>query len=148
VRAQLAHARADWAAFHTRMAGGLLAAERFTVTPVYRMGRFALSRFLPGFALDVENHIGETIVDDTGRLAYLKTFRLSAAQTRRGHLLSRLAAHDWNLDATAAALEGVGAATARRLAAAGDRGGPACAGHRCAAASPSSWRPRRIMGTA
>jgi hypothetical protein len=104
LRAQLAEERADWAAFHSRMAGGLLAAERFTSTPVYRMGRFTLSRFLPIFALDAENHVGETITDDTGRLAYLKTFRLSAAQTRRGHLLSRLAAHDWQLDATAAAL--------------------------------------------
>ncbi len=104
LRAQLAQARADWAAFHTVMAGGLLAAERLTIKPVARMGRFTLSRFLPAFTLDGENHIGETITDDTGRLAYLKTFRLSAAQTRRGHLLSRLAAHDWNLDATAAAL--------------------------------------------
>ena len=33
-----------------------------------------------------------------------KTFRLSAAQTRRGHLLSQLAANDWDLDAVATAL--------------------------------------------
>jgi transcriptional regulator with GAF, ATPase, and Fis domain len=44
------------------------------------------------------------ITDDAGRLAYLKTFRLSAAQTRRGHLLASLARHDWNLDDTATAL--------------------------------------------
>jgi hypothetical protein len=68
------------------------------------MGQFTLSRFLPAFHLDAENHIGEYITDDAGRLAYLKTFRLSAAQTRRGHLLSQLAAHDWELDRTAAAL--------------------------------------------
>ena len=63
------------------------------------------SRFLPPFDLDRENHLGE-IIRDSRRpgLAYLKTFRLSAAQTRRGHLLSLLAAHDWNLDATATAL--------------------------------------------
>ncbi|OZV75167.1 hypothetical protein CA850_28985 [Micromonospora echinospora] len=104
LRAQLAQARADWAAFHTVMAGGLLAAERLTVTPVYRMGRFTLSRFLPAFDPTTENHIGEMITDDTGRLAYLKTFRLSTAQTRRGYLLSHLAAQDWDLDATATAL--------------------------------------------
>ncbi|RKR86804.1 hypothetical protein BDK92_1072 [Micromonospora pisi] len=104
LRAQLAQARADWAAFHTVMAGGLLAAERLTFTPVNRMGRFTLSRFLPALDPDTENHIGETITDDTGQLAYLKTFRLSAAQTRRGHLLSQLAAHDWDLDTTATAL--------------------------------------------
>ncbi|SCL25398.1 ARPP-2 domain-containing protein [Micromonospora inyonensis] len=104
LRAQLAQARADWAAFHTVMAGGLLTAQRLTVTPVYRMGRFTLSRFRPALDPVTENHIGEMITDDTGQLAYLKTFRLSAAQTRRGYLLSRLAAHDWNLDATATAL--------------------------------------------
>jgi hypothetical protein len=52
----------------------------------------------------VDNHIGEVVTDDRGTVAYLKTFRLSAAQTRRGHLMSRLAGHDWDLDATAAAL--------------------------------------------
>jgi hypothetical protein len=30
--------------------------------------------------------------------------RLSTAQSRRGYLLSRLAAHDWSLEATATAL--------------------------------------------
>ncbi len=104
LRAQLARTRADWAAFHAVMAGGLLAAEHLAVTPVQRMGRFTLSRFLPAFNPDGENHIGETITDDAGRLAYLKTFRLSAAQARRGYLLSQLAANDWDLDATAAAL--------------------------------------------
>ena len=104
LRAQLAQARSDWVSLHTLMIDGLLAADRLTVTPVYRMGRFTLSRFLPAFDLGAENHIGETITDDAGRLAYLKTFRLSPAQTRRGHLLSQLAAHDWDLDATATAL--------------------------------------------
>ncbi len=52
----------------------------------------------------VLGNFGETITDDAGALVYLKTFRLSAAQTRRGHLLSQLAAHDWDLDATATTL--------------------------------------------
>jgi hypothetical protein len=48
--------------------------------------------------------MGETIVDEEGRLAYLKTFRLSQGQVRRGHLLSRLAASDWNLEEAARAV--------------------------------------------
>lgn len=104
LRDQLAIARADWAAFHAVMAGGLLNAVGAQTTPVYRMGRFTLSRFLPAFDPDTENHIGEMITDGLGRVAYLKTLRLSAAQTRRGHLLSLLARHDWNLDAAATAL--------------------------------------------
>ncbi|MEV4823243.1 hypothetical protein [Micromonospora sp. NPDC049274] len=104
LRAQLAQVDAEWRTFHTGLADGLLAAGRLTVTPVQRMGRFTLARFLPAFDPDADNHIGETITDETGRLAYLKTFRLSAAQTRRGHLLSQLAASDWDLDATATAL--------------------------------------------
>ncbi|MEV4757535.1 hypothetical protein AB0J86_20820 [Micromonospora sp. NPDC049559] len=103
LRAQLAHARAEWSRFHALMADGLLG-ERITTEPVYRLGRFTLSRFLPAFDPRVENHLGEMITDEAGTLAYLKTFRLSAAQTRRGHLLSQLAAHDWHLDATAEAL--------------------------------------------
>ncbi|ROT33071.1 hypothetical protein [Micromonospora sp. HM5-17] len=104
LRAELVRTRAAWSAFQLEMAGGLLGMERLTSTLVYRMGRFALARFLPAFDPDRENHIGEAIVDNAGRLAYLKTFRLSAAQARRGHLLSQFAAHDWDLDATATAL--------------------------------------------
>jgi hypothetical protein len=68
------------------------------------MGPYRLSRFLPSFERQRENHIGELITDATGRLAYLKTFRLSENQVRRGHLLTRLAACGWNLADTAAAL--------------------------------------------
>lgn len=109
----------EWAAFHdTTMASGLLAAER-TVQTVYRMGRFTLSRFLPLFRPKEENHIGETITDTEGRLAYLKTFRLSEAQIRRGHLLDELAAHHWQMKATAAALGTDEPGLAGRLEAAG-----------------------------
>ncbi|MEU6282785.1 hypothetical protein [Streptomyces sp. NPDC047028] len=93
-----------WTRFHdTTMAAGLLE-EAYTWQRVYRMGRFTLSRFLPGFRPGRENHIGEAVSDETGRIAYLKTFRLSEGQVRRGHLLSRLAAHDWHLADTAAGL--------------------------------------------
>lgn len=39
--------------------------------------------------------------DHKGRVAYLKTFRLSEAQIRRGHLLQRLADADWSLSLAA-----------------------------------------------
>lgn len=103
LRAALTRSREEWLEFHGLMADGLQSA-RLMHSRVYRMGRYTLSRFVPEFDPDVENHIGETITDRQGRLAYLKTFRLSGAQVRRGHLLSNLAKHDWDLDATAKAL--------------------------------------------
>ncbi|MET8046590.1 hypothetical protein ABZU75_03245 [Streptosporangium sp. NPDC005286] len=94
----------EWAAFHDRvMAGGLLDAD-YTYQRVYELGGYRLSRFLPPFERRRENHIGELITDGAGRLAYLKTFRLSENQIRRGHLLTRLAAADWNLADTAVML--------------------------------------------
>ncbi|WP_406118868.1 ARPP-2 domain-containing protein [Streptomyces sp. NBC_00989] len=106
--AQLRTAAAEqervWAQFHdTTMAAELLEQEH-TWQSVHRMGRFTLSRFLPQFRPKQGNHIGEAITDDRGRITYLKTFRLSESQVRRGHLLSRLAANDWHLADTAAEL--------------------------------------------
>ena len=95
--------RAEWAAFHQHMAAGLLRrpirAER-----MHRTGPFQLQRFVSDLVPAEENHIGEAIVRDGGQIEYLKTFRLSAAQTRRAFLLSKLASQNWNLDATAALL--------------------------------------------
>jgi hypothetical protein len=104
LRAEAERHEREWAGFHDSvMAAGLLRAPA-KVERVYRMGRYTLSRFLPSFERKSENHIGETITDEDGRLAYLKTFRLPEAQCRRGHLLSELAAHGWSLAATAATL--------------------------------------------
>ncbi|ADI10877.1 hypothetical protein SBI_07757 [Streptomyces bingchenggensis BCW-1] len=104
LRAEAARHQREWAEFHDHtMAGGLLD-ESYTLQRVRTMGPFALSRFLPPFHRNTEQHIGETITHADGRLAYLKTFRLSEAQTRRGHLLTLLAAHDWHFGATADAL--------------------------------------------
>ncbi|MFJ3669494.1 ARPP-2 domain-containing protein [Streptomyces sp. NPDC090106] len=95
---------ARWAEFHdTTMAAGLTGQDS-RWQEVRRMGRFTLARFLPRFVPKEENHIGEAITDERGRTVYLKTFRLSEAQVRRGHLLDRLAAHDWRLADTAAGL--------------------------------------------
>ncbi|MFD8382799.1 hypothetical protein ACFV2X_30530 [Streptomyces sp. NPDC059679] len=104
LRAEAARHQREWAEFHDHtMAGGLLD-ESYTRQRVRTMGPFALSRFLPPFHRNTEQHIGETITHEDGRLAYLKTFRLSEAQTRRGHLLTLLAAHDWHFGVTADAL--------------------------------------------
>ena len=104
LRAEASRQQADWERFHdTTMADGLLG-ESYAMNRVYRMGDYTLSRFLPTFRPKRENHIGELITDRTGRTAYLKTFRLSEAQVRRGHLLTNLAAHHWHLAATATAL--------------------------------------------
>lgn len=104
LRAAVAEQETAWVRFHgTTMATGLLE-HAYTWQSVYRMGRFTLSRFLPPFRPKEENHIGEAITDDSGKIAYLKTFRLSESQVRRGHLLGKLAAHDWHLANTAADL--------------------------------------------
>ncbi|MBC6463145.1 hypothetical protein HKK72_35715 [Actinomadura sp. HBU206391] len=120
LRAAADRQTAEWARFHeTVMAGTLLGGDHYAFDPVYRLGRFTLWRFLPSFSLRDDSHIGEAISDDQGRLAYLKTYRLSPAQTRRGYLLTRLAAHDWNLEATAAGLGTDTAGLAVRLEGAG-----------------------------
>ncbi|MGW1994963.1 ARPP-2 domain-containing protein [Embleya sp. NPDC001921] len=110
----------EWARFHDDvMAAGLLGDVTYQRETVYRFGAFTLSRFLPGFRLNEENHIGETITDDTGRIAYCKTFRLTAGQVKRGYLLSRVHEHDWDLVATAEALGTTTAVLARRIERAG-----------------------------
>ncbi|MFJ8039468.1 ARPP-2 domain-containing protein [Kitasatospora sp. NPDC096147] len=104
LRAAVGQQEHAWAEFHdSTMAGELLGAV-YRGRTVRRMDRFTLLRFLPEFRPRQENHIGEAITDEHGRLAYLKTFRLSEAQTKRGHLLDTLAAHDWHLTNAASAL--------------------------------------------
>lgn len=71
---------------------------------IYKLGRFELQRFCTQLIPKEPNHIGEVIVDQHGQVQYLKTFRLSGAQTKRAYLLKQLAMHDWDLEATATAL--------------------------------------------
>ena len=103
LRRHVASMRADRSDIYASMAGGLfdrdVAGER-----VYSLGPFELERFITDLSLDAENHIGECIRRDDGTVEYLKTYRLSSAQTRRAHLLKSLAAHDWNLDEAAKSL--------------------------------------------
>ena len=103
LRGALDMMRADWASFHEGMAAGLLEKPP-RAEPIYKAGPFHLQRFVTDLDLASENHIGEAIVREDGTLEYLKTFRLSAAQSRRAFLLSRLAEHGWELEQTAGAL--------------------------------------------
>ncbi|MGI5283728.1 ARPP-2 domain-containing protein [Nonomuraea polychroma] len=119
LRAQALLREREWAGFHDSVMAARLLQAPVHVEEVYRLGRFTLSRFLPAFERKSENHIGETITDGDGQLAYLKTFRLSEAQSRRGHLLSKLAEHGWSLPETAAALGTDTAALGLRLERAG-----------------------------
>lgn len=103
LRGALTTMRADWAAFHAAMTEGLLE-NPLQAKALYQAGPFHLQRFMTDLDLDRENHIGEAIVREDGALEYLKTFRLSAAQSRRAFLLSKLADHGWKLDDAARAL--------------------------------------------
>ncbi len=95
--------RADWASFQGFMAEGLLG-RNLQAQISYTAGSFSLQRFITDLEPKGKNYIGEVIVRDNGELEYLKTYRLSVAQTKRVYLLSQLAAHNWNIDATAVKL--------------------------------------------
>lgn len=95
--------RTDWASFQGFMAEGILG-RQLQSKIVYNAGPFRLQRFITDIQLKEENHIGEAIVRENGELEYLKTFRLSTAQTKRVYLLSKLAEHNWNINTTAKTL--------------------------------------------
>ncbi|OLT11779.1 hypothetical protein BJF79_23460 [Actinomadura sp. CNU-125] len=115
LRAAAARGRDEWADFHDAVMARWIFDEKGTHRHVQRLKGFRLTRFLPSFELKRENHIGEAIVDEDHRVAYLKTFRLSDGQIRRGHLLTRLAKHDWRLRDAAAAMRVTEANLALRL---------------------------------
>ncbi|WP_408890137.1 ARPP-2 domain-containing protein [Myxococcus faecalis] len=100
LRAEVTRMREDWGAFLGFMAGGLFGVE-VSSQKVYEAGPYLLQRFHTSLVPSAENHLGEAIVDKDGTLQYLKTYRLSAAQTRRAYLLQRLAQSRWNLDEVA-----------------------------------------------
>jgi hypothetical protein len=108
-----------WAEFHNRVMAGALLDREYTSERGYQMGEFDLVRFRPAFKPGEENHIGEAIVDGDGAIAYLKTFRLSEAQIRRGYLLELLASHDWRLSAAAKAIGSTAEDLRGRIEAAG-----------------------------
>ncbi|MFE3679024.1 ARPP-2 domain-containing protein [Streptomyces griseus] len=109
-----------WARAHDTLFARELLDSSYAFDRVYRMGSFTLWRFLPPFVRDSGGqHIGEAITGHKGQVAYLKTFRLSDAQIRRGHLLRTLAGADWELDRAATALGSDRRELVRRLRAAG-----------------------------
>jgi hypothetical protein len=103
LRAELGRVRREWDEFQSYMAEGVLH-RSITGEAVYRAGPFQLERFATSLDPSCENHIGELIVRESGEIEYLKTYRLSAAQTRRAFLLVQLADRNWNLEAAATAL--------------------------------------------
>ncbi|MGW0938091.1 ARPP-2 domain-containing protein [Streptomyces sp. NPDC002666] len=110
----------EWSRAHDTLFARELVDSSYGFDRVYRMGSFTLWRFLPPFLRNRGGqHIGETITDHKGQVAYLKTFRLSEAQIRRGHLLQRLADADWLLPRAAQALGTSQAELVRRIRAAG-----------------------------
>jgi hypothetical protein len=99
LRAEVSRLRQDWADFVQDVMGGGLLRAAVSATPVYEAGPFTLERFITSLEPSAENHIGEMILrKEDGSIEYLKTYRLSAAQTRRAYLLKQLAAAAWNLD--------------------------------------------------
>ncbi|MEU9101540.1 hypothetical protein [Streptomyces sp. NPDC048361] len=109
-----------WRVAHDEVMAAELYDTSYAFSRVHRMGGFDLWRFLPPFQRGgAAQHIGEVITDRKGRVAYLKTFRLSENQVRRGHLLQSLAAHDWHLGRCAEALGTTPEELTRRIRAAG-----------------------------
>ncbi|MER7948195.1 hypothetical protein ABTY59_12505 [Streptomyces sp. NPDC096079] len=109
-----------WAVAHDGLMARDLRETSYAFERVHRAGPFALHRFLPPFERGGrEQHIGEVITDRKGRAAYLKTFRLSESQIRKGYLLNRLADCDWHLGRTAEALGTSYAEVVRRVRSAG-----------------------------
>jgi hypothetical protein len=104
LRRSVTQMRTDWAEFQGFMAEGLLG-RTLTSGIVYTTNSFFLQRFITDLDPHAENYIGEAIIRENGELEYLKTYCLSASQTKRVYLLSQLAEHNWNLAVTAAALK-------------------------------------------
>ncbi|MGW0667577.1 ARPP-2 domain-containing protein [Streptomyces sp. NPDC002746] len=120
LRAAAREQEREWSEAHDTLFARELLDTSYSFDRVYRMGSFTLWRFLPPFLRNgAGQHIGETVTDHKGRVAYLKTFRLSEAQIRRGHLLRALDAADWQLARAAVALGATEEELVRRIRAAG-----------------------------
>jgi ARPP-2-like protein len=114
LRAELARARRQWADFATSAIAGLEGRAAYA-DMVREAGPFHLERFTTRMHPDDECHVGERIVRSDGTLEYLKSYRLSAAQVRRGFLLETLGSVGWRFDEAAAKLGATRDELARRL---------------------------------
>ncbi len=93
--------RRQWADFITDAMSADLLGRPVSWKTLRKAGRFELRRFITDLRPGEINHIGEAIVRKNGRLEYLASYQLSAAQTKRAYLLDCLSQHNWNLAATA-----------------------------------------------
>ncbi|WP_405618782.1 ARPP-2 domain-containing protein [Streptomyces sp. NBC_01508] len=97
LRAAARRREREWRESHDTIMARELLGKSYAFERVYRMASFDMYRFLPPFRIGSDGqHIGELITDHKGRTAYLKTFRLTSAQTRRGYLLNTLADNGWH----------------------------------------------------
>lgn len=102
LRDEISGLRRRWAELSSFMASHLF--ERpLNSEQVYRFRPFSLERFITQLDPRQVNFIGEAIFSDDNSLQYLKTFRLSAAQTKRAHILQKLSECHWNLEECAKA---------------------------------------------
>ncbi len=100
LRAGLSQLREQVAGVSKQMLDGLCS-RPISSEKIYQAGPYQLKRFMTDLSLQGENHIGEMIQNEAGEMEYLKTFRLSTAQTKRAYLLRSLAEHQWNIADTA-----------------------------------------------
>lgn len=101
--ASLSTMRRDWAEFTEETLLSNLLNRPLKLEEVYQPGKLLLERFITDLDLQQVNHVGERLTRKNGELLYLKTFQLSASQTRRAYLLSQLAEHEWHLESAARA---------------------------------------------
>lgn len=103
LRREVQELRSRWHEMNAMMSPALFD-RSYRSERVYRFKPFNLERFICDLDPSAENHIGEAIYADDGTLQYLKTYRLSSAQTRRAYLLSQLAENAWDLERCAQSL--------------------------------------------
>ncbi|HEY1100517.1 MAG TPA: hypothetical protein VGF99_16370 [Myxococcota bacterium] len=103
LEAELARAHVDDAHLQQALLGDVL--ERpVQSTRLRTIGALSLQRFHTDLQRGQAHHVGEVLVRDDGTIEYLKTFRLSDAQSHRAHLLQTLAKAQFKLVDSALAL--------------------------------------------
>ena len=107
---QYLHQENLWRSFRADMAGELLSKTLF-VDEIYKKHGFSIERFFAAPSAETDdfhtalsqlshkeaNHIGECIRHKSGRIAYLKTYRLNNSQSQRLRVLSQLQRYNWNI---------------------------------------------------
>lgn len=84
-----------------------------------KVGPFTRRSFMSALSMQTEGVLGEVIQRDSGRVEYVKTYRLSKGEAQRTYFVESLARNNWNLKATASSLGISEAQLASRLQRAG-----------------------------